>query len=213
MAQLDNGKARLNSINKVLPKKEGVTRRKLGELLLETGLLSPEKLTEALNKQKNSGKRLGQQLIEMNVISEEEMAFALAMQLKIPYVDLTYHQIPLDVMETIPEEVSRKFICVPIALNSSILDVAMADPLDLNMMKDLQFITGYSIQPAISTGTQILDLLQDIVNRPDSHRSVYRGCLAESTAAGAAPADLHEKHRSEERRVGKECRSRWSPYH
>lgn len=141
-------------------KRDFPSRRKLGELLVETGLLAPEKLSEALKAQKDSGKRLGQILVGMNLISEEEMAFALAMQLKIPYVDLTYHQIPLDVMETIPEEVSRKFICVPIALNSSILDVAMADPLDLNMMKDLQFITGYSIQPAISTTTQILDLLQ-----------------------------------------------------
>ena len=26
-------------------------------------------------------------------------------------------------------------------------------------------------------------------------------------------ADKPETHRSEERRVGKECRSRWSPYH
>src|SRR3712207_9173296 len=25
--------------------------------------------------------------------------------------------------------------------------------------------------------------------------------------------ELHQKERSEERRVGKECRSRWSPYH
>ena len=27
------------------------------------------------------------------------------------------------------------------------------------------------------------------------------------------PALLDERFRSEERRVGKECRSRWSPYH
>src|SRR5258707_15319396 len=37
--------------------------------------------------------------------------------------------------------------------------------------------------------------------------------------AGAGPADQHgiallgDEARSEERRVGKECRSRWSPYH
>src|SRR3712207_9224366 len=31
--------------------------------------------------------------------------------------------------------------------------------------------------------------------------------------AGFAPGDAREDWRSEERRVGKECRSRWSPYH
>jgi type IV pilus assembly protein PilB len=157
MAQVDNGIGKVGSISKVLTK--SVTRRKLGELLLETGLVSPEKLTEALDKQRSSGKRIGQTLIEMNVITEEEVAFTLAMQLKIPYLDLNQIEIQGKIVETIPEEVCRKFLCLPVALKNSILDVAMADPLDLNMMKDLQFITGYGIQPAISTPSQIVDVL------------------------------------------------------
>jgi len=150
----------VSPINKISPRKETITRRKLGELLLETGLLTGDKLAEALRSQKDSGKRLGQILIDMDLITEEEMAFALAMQLKIPYIDLTNYEIPAKLIETIPEEVSRKFLCIPISLRNSVLDVAMADPLDLNMMKDLQFITGYSIQPAISTSSQIFDVLQ-----------------------------------------------------
>jgi len=141
-------------------KKISASRRKLGDLLVETGLLPSHKLAEALVAQSESGKRLGQILIEMGLISEEEMAFALAMQLKIPYIDLNHHEIEPQVIECVPEEVSRKFSCIPISLNSSVLDVAMADPLDLNMIKDLQFITGYSVQPAISTSSQIGEALQ-----------------------------------------------------
>lgn len=148
------------SSNNKQSKKEPVTRRKLGELLVETGLLAKDKLYEALEKQKETGKRLGEMLIDMELISEEEMAFALAMQLRIPYVDLSQNEVQAGIIEAIPEEVSRKFICVPIALKNNILDVAMADPLDLNMMKDLQFITGYNIQPAISTTSQIMEVLQ-----------------------------------------------------
>lgn len=157
---MENQKAKVSPINRVQPRKEAIPRRRLGELLVEAGLLTQEKLAEALNSQKTTGKRLGQTLIEMNAISEEEMAFALAMQLKIPYVDLKNLEVPTKILEAVPEEISRKFLCIPIALKNTVLDVAMADPLDLNMMKDLQFITGYSIQPAISTSTQILDLLQ-----------------------------------------------------
>jgi type IV pilus assembly protein PilB len=157
---MEDKKIKVLSPNRTSHRKEPVLRRKLGELLVETGLLEGDKLTEALDVQKNSGKRLGQILIEMNLVSEEEMAFALAMQLKIPYVDLTNYEIPANVIETIPEEVSRKFFCIPISLKNSILDVAMADPLDLNMMKDLQFVTGYSIQPAISTSSQIAEVIQ-----------------------------------------------------
>src|SRR2546422_10991581 len=44
---------------------------------------------------------------------------------------------------------------------------------------------------------------------------VPREAALEIVLPGARPNDLIRKiaHRSEERRVGKECRSRWSPYH
>ena len=137
-----------------------VSRRKLGELLIESGLLTIENLKDALEAQKNTGKRLGEILIDMKIISEEEMAFSLAMQLKIPFIDLIDYSIKNDVIDCIPEEVCQKFICIPLSMKNNILDVAMADPLDLHIMKDLQFITGYNIQPAISTRSQIRDKLQ-----------------------------------------------------
>ena len=137
-----------------------VSRRRLGELLIEAGLLTADKLKDALEYHKKTGQRLRQALIEMKIITEEEMAFALAMQLKIPFIDLRDHSIENDIMESIPEEVCMKFVCIPVSLKNNILDVAMADPLNLNIMKDLQFITGYNIQPAISTRSQIIDLLQ-----------------------------------------------------
>ena len=137
-----------------------VSRRKLGELLIESGLLTAENVKDALEVQKRTEKRLGDVLIEMKIISPEEIAFALAMQLKIPFIDLSDHNIESDVIEALPEEVCKKFVCIPVAVKNNILDVAMADPLDLNIMKDLQFITGYNIQPAISTRIQIIETLQ-----------------------------------------------------
>ena len=158
---MKNNSLNQQKYNKTQQRKDPVTRRKLGELLVETGLISPEKLKEALKKQKNSGKRLGQVLIESKHISEEEIAFAVAMQLKIPYIDLSNYSISERIIDTIPEEVARRFVCVPVSLKNSVLDVAMADPLDLNILKDLQFITGYKIQPAISTASQIFDAIQE----------------------------------------------------
>ena len=151
-------------IVKLQPKKNTFSRRKLGELLIETGLLASDQLTEALKIQETTGKRLGEILIEMKFISEEEMAFALAMQLKIPYIDLSGYPIQDKVLETIPREISYKFTCVAIDLNNNILNVAMSDPLDLIMIKDLQFLTGYNIQPSISTPSQIINVLQQHYN-------------------------------------------------
>lgn len=150
-----------NQMDNKSQKEDFVSRRKIGELLIESGLLTSDKLNDALKIQKKTGKRkrLGEVLIEMKIISEEEIAFALAMQLKIPFIDLSTCAIKGDVMGYIPKEVCQKFVCIPLALKDNILDVAMADPLDLNIMKDLQFITGYNIQPAISTRSQIIENL------------------------------------------------------
>ena len=144
-----------------IEKKRVASKRRLGELLIETGLLSKAKLQEALRLQRNTGKRLGQVLIDMGFISEEEMAFALAMQLKIPFVDLRDLSIDEEVMEIIPESLCRRFMCIPIERLNNVLHVAMADPLDLNMIKELQFVTGFSVQPAISTATQIMECIQE----------------------------------------------------
>ncbi|MBN1906612.1 MAG: Flp pilus assembly complex ATPase component TadA, partial [Deltaproteobacteria bacterium] len=139
-------------------------RRKMGEVLIETGLINVEHLTEALKIQQDTGKRLGDILVEKKFISEEEMALALALQLKIEYIDLSDYSIEPKILEIIPRETAIRFNCLGISISNNILEVAMADPLDLNMLKDLQFITGYKIKPAISTASQIQDILQKHYN-------------------------------------------------
>ncbi len=145
-------------------RRSSLPRRKLGEVLIETGLINVEHLKDALKTQRDTGKRLGDLLVEKKYISEEEMALALALQLKIEYIDLNEYTIESRILEIIPRETATRFTCVGINISNNLLEVAMADPLDLNMIKDLQFVTGYKIKPAISTASQIQDILQKHYN-------------------------------------------------
>ena len=106
--------AELRSIQNTREGRKFVGRRRLGELLVETGLLPGDKLADVLEAQKGTGKRLGQILMEMGFLSEEEIAFALAMQLKMPFIDLRDYEIQSEVVEYIPEEICRKFSCIAI---------------------------------------------------------------------------------------------------
>src|ERR1035438_10774533 len=45
------------------------------------------------------------------------------------------------------------------------------------------------------------------------HHAFQKGPLYFAGTTAQRLEDLHAAFRSEERRVGKECRSRWSPYH
>ena len=170
-------------------RKNIVDRRRLGELLVETGLLTREGLKNTLEAQKGTGKRLGQILMEKNLISEEEIAFALAMQLKIPFIDLTEFSIKSEVIETIPEHICKKFYCIPTDQTNNVLHVSMADPLDLNMMKELQFVTGLNIQPTISTATQIIDKIR---------KHYHPGSEIEDVSQELAKEDLLEFYPDEE---------------
>ncbi len=152
--------------NKISPtqgmdeKRYFLDKRKLGELLVEIGALSQNDLQKALGVQKGTGKRLGLVLSEMQLISEYEIAFALAMQVKIPFIDLEDHPIDADVIKFIPKETCKKLLCIPIHKKDGGLHVSMADPFDLNIIKEITFITGLKIYPAISTATQILDRIE-----------------------------------------------------
>ena len=67
-----------------------ITNMKMGQILVQAGILSEEKLNNALNKQKHSKKRLGEVLIENGYITEMQMIRSLEKQIGIPYVDLSY---------------------------------------------------------------------------------------------------------------------------
>src|SRR2546426_11491433 len=49
--------------------------------------------------------------------------------------------------------------------------------------------------------------------QPINSRAMYKIIGADQREYGPVSADQVRQWRSEERRVGKECRSRWSPYH
>jgi type IV pilus assembly protein PilB len=131
-------------------------RKRLGELLVETGLLSEENLTRALSEQRAQRKKLGEVIVSLGMATEEEIAQALSIQLGIPLIDLANTPVEPQAIELIPEKVSRKHLIVPISIEVRDLHIAMADPLSFEAFEDVRFASGYTIKPAIATRTDIL---------------------------------------------------------
>ncbi len=131
-------------------------RKRLGELLVETGLLSPENLEKALAVQQQKKGRLGEVIVEMGLASEEEIAHALSVQLGVPILDLTETPVEPQAVELIAEKVARRHLILPIVLEHGQLHVAMADPLSFEALEDVRFASGYSIKASVATRSQIL---------------------------------------------------------
>jgi general secretion pathway protein E len=133
----------------------GARKRKksLGEILVETSVISREQLDEALKVQQTAGKgqKLGQILLEKNLISEEDMLRALAAQLDLPY----YTRLPLNdidpaLVENIPIGFCRDNKLLPVARDDFNVTVAVADPLNIFPLDDLRLILSTNINIVVS---------------------------------------------------------------
>src|SRR5579875_2276350 len=113
-------------------------RRRLGEILVEAGLLTPERLEEALERQKRTGERLGKVLLEMGIASEAEVARAVASQLGLEYLDLTQVLPDEQAMLVLPEHMARRYQVIPLRLADGKLTLGMVDPLDVLALDDVR---------------------------------------------------------------------------
>lgn len=125
-------------------------KKKIGDLLIDAGIITQDQLQEALDIQKQSGAKLGNILIDHNYVSEAQVMEVLEFQLGIPFIDLNNVTIPVDVQRLIPYPLIRRHNVVPVKLDMNLLYVAMEDALNFIAIEDLRMATNHEIVPMIS---------------------------------------------------------------
>ena len=111
---------------------------RIGDILLEKGLLTPEQLETALNEQKRTRKKLGKAIIDLGFISEVKLLRELSDFLGYPYVDLSRFRLDTQLIHQLPEAHARRYRCLLLAEEPNGVLVGMADPTDLMVIDDLQ---------------------------------------------------------------------------
>jgi len=135
-------------------------RNKIGECLIQAGLITEDDLRNAMIEHTRTGERLGIVLVRMNLATEKQIARTLAFQLGFPYVDLAENPPDSTAVVLIPKEVALKRNCVAVGLEKNLLTVAMSDPLLFSLVQDLEFQTGYPIKQVVATRGDIADAIQ-----------------------------------------------------
>jgi CheY-like chemotaxis protein len=129
----------------------------LGELLVESGIITVKTLERALIRQQGSGKRLGTVLDEMGVINQEELIEALAKQFGFETVRGTSsHSVPENLLELIPEEIAVQKLVFPLRRQNGELSLAITDPFDTDTINLLEQSTSLRIVPVLATRDDIL---------------------------------------------------------
>ncbi|MBA3903786.1 MAG: MSHA biogenesis protein MshE, partial [Rhodocyclaceae bacterium] len=104
---------------------------RLGELLVQQGLIKEEQLRQALEEQKRSGRKLGRVLVDNGFVTEEGISQALARQLQIPYIDLKYYNVRPELIQLLPEAQARRFRALVLEQRGEALRLGLVDPTDL----------------------------------------------------------------------------------
>ncbi|MBI2422496.1 MAG: Flp pilus assembly complex ATPase component TadA [Candidatus Hydrogenedentes bacterium] len=127
------------------------TERQLGDILIEQGVLSPLQLDEALQRQRLTGDMLGRVLVSMGICEEQDIIEALGVQSGMERVELLKLKVPSEIIQMLTADVAKFYNVIPIRLvNNETLIVAMADPMNVQVLDDLAQITGKQVRGAVS---------------------------------------------------------------
>ncbi|MGO9612414.1 MAG: ATPase, T2SS/T4P/T4SS family [Dissulfurispiraceae bacterium] len=136
-----------------------VVRKKMGEVLIASGLITEQKLEHALLLQQGNDKRLGSVLVELGYVTENQIARALAEQLSIPYIDCSQYIISDEIKALIPRDVAQRHVVMPLEVKDNTLLLAMAAPLNLETIDEIAFRTGLKIAPAVTDAGNLLEMI------------------------------------------------------
>jgi type IV pilus assembly protein PilB len=155
---------------------------RLGDLLVQEGLITREQLQQALQEQRSTGMRLGYALVKLGFVQELEITKMLARQYRVPAVDLSRFEVDEKIIKLIPADVAVKHHVLPLKREGRTLTCAMAEPTNVSIIDDLKFITRYDIFPVIAgeytlrqqiekyyeqTDAQLQNILSDIEGEED----------------------------------------------
>ncbi len=152
-------------------------RKRLGEILIEAGVLDEMQLRTGLSEQKRWGDRLGNVLIALGFVSEDVMAKALSSHLKIPSVNLAKQNITPDLVAMLDAERARKYSVIPVMFKKEgtrkVLYLAMSDPTNLPALDEIGFATGCQIKPVVAVDSQIQAMLSKHYEGHDNFEKSY----------------------------------------
>ncbi len=136
--------------------------RTIGSILLDVELVNQKDIEQALELQKQSGKRLGEVLVHLGVVSDDDIRWALAEQLNLPYVNIRKDQVDPDVAKLLPEKLARRYHVIPILKIEHELTVVVDDPLNTTIIKDIEQITKCSVKISLGRTSDILLAIDEI---------------------------------------------------
>lgn len=177
------------------PSGDLLASKRIGEMLVEDGVITPEQLEAALDGQKRDGsKRLGEILVSMGTVKADEIFSALAHKFGMPFVLLRNFYIDIGCLNLVPADIARKHALIPLLLHKDRLVIAIDDPSNMEAITLLRFMTQYKIEPTIATREDLSWAISKYYGTPASATAIDEASLATSIRQRLKPAELRHEN-------------------
>lgn len=143
-------------------KLQRITNKKLGQILLEEGVLSREDINRILEEQKISDEKFGEILIRLDYASEEDMAMCMVSQFNLPYIDVSFYKIDADLVKRFPKMTLLDNYFIPLSKVGNVITVAVAGPLAEDVLTEIETTAGSEIKIFISTFSRITEAVEQV---------------------------------------------------
>ena len=180
---------------------------RIGDLLVEHGVITQQQLDTALKEQKKIGRKLGQTLITLGYIDEDSLLNFLARQLSIPLLDLTRLDFKEEVVKKISESIARRYRALAIKDDGDTVLVGMADPTDLYAHDELVRHLGKQIRLSIVRESQLLETFDRVYRRTEDISSLAEELGQELSGSDFDIANLLDTSSDEDVPVAKLLKS------
>ncbi|GLI35041.1 PilT/PilU family type 4a pilus ATPase [Desulforhabdus amnigena] len=131
------------------------TQIPVGKALVQEGLISPDQLEMALERQSKNGGKIGSVLIDMGFISDEDFLKVLSKKNEVAGVSLFHVDISEEVLNLLPFRIIQKYRAIPFKLEGRTLHLAMENPQNVEAIHEVEFLTGRVVHPLTVTSFQM----------------------------------------------------------
>lgn len=172
-----------------------MTRKDVGDILLEEGVITPEQLKELRDVAKATKADIKKLLLDLGYAKEEQVYAAYAKQLGYPFIDLSREKIEPNAVNLVPQHFAQRYNVIPVRkIGDRKLLVAMADPTDIVVMDDLRLVTGLDIEPAVTVPETITEAIKRYYQSGggEGTTATPAAVTADTTMEGGLPTAVQE---------------------
>jgi type II secretory ATPase GspE/PulE/Tfp pilus assembly ATPase PilB-like protein/CheY-like chemotaxis protein len=131
-----------------------------------------------------------QAAIASGVIDEASLLDALATRNRMRVAELS--ALSPSLREHLPESLARKYMVLPVLANDEVLEVATADPTDLDCERALEFATGRSVRFLLASPMRIADALDEMYRPENAIEKILENVTEKYDVQAVAVSDAVE---------------------